>query len=104
MGTFVEVASLNDLAPGRALAVEVRGRAIALFHRADGIRAIDDTCSHSGASLAEGEVEGHNVICPWHGASFDICTGKRGDDIASYDLRCYAVRVEGERVAIEWPE
>lgn len=104
MSTFIEVARVSDLAPGTAVAVEVRGRTIALFHRADGIHAIDDTCSHSGASLSEGDVEGQTVVCPWHGARFDICTGKRGDEIASYDLRCYAVRVEGARIAIEWPE
>jgi nitrite reductase/ring-hydroxylating ferredoxin subunit len=104
MGTFIEVARLDQLSVGAALAVEVRGRTLALFRQAERIFAVDDTCTHSGGPLSEGEVGDGVVTCPWHGARFELATGRRGDDIASYDLQCYAVRVNGGSIEIEWPD
>jgi nitrite reductase/ring-hydroxylating ferredoxin subunit len=103
MGTFIEVARLEQLTPGGALAIEVHGRTIALFREGERIFAVDDTCTHSGGPLSEGSFERGVVTCPWHGATFDLATGRRGDDIASHDLRSYPVRVEGGAIAIEWP-
>jgi nitrite reductase/ring-hydroxylating ferredoxin subunit len=103
MSSFISVARVDQLGPGRALAVEVQGRTVALFQVGERIFAVDDTCTHSGGPLSEGEVCGTQVTCPWHGATFDLTTGRRGDDLASHDLRSYPVRVERGAIEIEWP-
>ena len=103
MGTFIQVARSADLAPGHALAVEVGGRTVAVFRTADKLYAVDDMCTHSGGPLSEGEVCGTSVACPWHGATFDIATGKRSDEMASRDLRCYAVRDRDGALEVEAP-
>lgn len=103
MGTFIQVARSTDLAPGRALAAEVGGRTVAVFRTAQCLYAIDDTCTHSGGPLSEGEVEGTTVTCPWHGARFDLATGAHRDEMASSDLRCYAVRDRDGALEIEAP-
>lgn len=38
--------------------------------------ALDNTYTHRGGPLAEGEISGHEVTCPWHGARFDVRTGE----------------------------
>ena len=39
------------------------------------LHAFDDTCPHAGCSLADGDLDGHAVVCPCHLARFDITTG-----------------------------
>ena len=75
MAQFTKVASTADLAPGEAKCIEVAGKKIALFNLEGSFYAIDDTCTHRGGPLSEGEVSGEEVTCPWHGAIYNIKTG-----------------------------
>jgi nitrite reductase/ring-hydroxylating ferredoxin subunit len=63
--------------------------------------AIADTCTHKGGPLSEGSLEGNTVICPWHGANFDVCTGKNLTPPAAAEVTSYNVRVEGDDVEVE---
>jgi len=101
MSHFVKVASLADLPPGKALAVELEGKSLALFHTDGAIRALDGECTHAGAPLCEGEVEGGVLTCPWHAATFELSSGKALSRPATLDLRSYPVRVEGEDVLVD---
>jgi len=75
MPQFIKVATTDELADQQAKLVEVEGQKIALF-RVDGVfYALSDTCTHRRGPLSEGTVEGAEVTCPWHGATFDIRTG-----------------------------
>ncbi len=69
--------------------------------------AIDDVCTHAGASLHEGELgrEGdHVVTCPWHDAHFDVRTGRAdGDTPWAVDTRAYAVELRDDEVWVELP-
>ena len=76
MAGYVKVATTNDVEPGKSKLVEVNGRRIALFNLDGTFYAIDDFCTHRGASLSEGDVIGKDVQCPWHGALFDVTTGE----------------------------
>ena len=64
MGNLVEVATTGDLEPGQGMMVEVEGKNIALFNLDGTYYAIDDTCTHVGGPLSEGEIQEHTVICP----------------------------------------
>ncbi len=55
--------------------------------------ALDNACSHEEGPLAEGEIEGHEVMCPWHGARFDVRTGEVLGPPAYEDLRRCAVQL-----------
>jgi nitrite reductase/ring-hydroxylating ferredoxin subunit len=58
--------------------------------------AIDAICSHKGGPLEEGELEGHNLKCPWHYAVFDVRSGKVSDrTVWAKNQASYPVRVEG---------
>lgn len=101
MGTLVKVAEKKDLPGSSAKAVEVNGKQVALFNVDDKYYAIDDTCTHAGGSLSEGSIDGTEVTCPWHGATFDITSGKVTGAPAQEDVKAYNVIVEGEDIKIE---
>ncbi len=101
MGTLVKVAEKKDLPAGSAKAVEINGKQIALFNIEGKYYAIDDTCTHVGGSLSEGSVDGNEVTCPLHGATFDITNGKVTGKPAEDDVKGYNVIVEGEDIKIE---
>jgi nitrite reductase/ring-hydroxylating ferredoxin subunit len=72
-----------------------------LFNLGGRILAIEDTCPHSGASLSEGVVVGTCVACPWHGAEFDLESGKVLSLPATEDVQSYAVHLNGETIEVE---
>ncbi len=100
MGTFTKVATRADLPGGTARAVEAGGRKIALFNVGGNFYATDGTCKHRGGPLGEGELDGCNVVCPWHGWEYDVTTGKNVDD-ENIRLESFAVRLEGDDILIE---
>lgn len=97
---FVRVCKISDLPdPGKTV-VEVGDRLVALFHVSGTFWAIDDLCTHDGGPLAEGELVDHTVICPRHGAKFDIRTGRALTMPATRPTVAHEVKVEGEDVYI----
>ena len=62
--------------------------------------ATDSTCKHRGGPLGEGERDGCNGVCPWHGWEYDVTTGKNVDD-ENIRLESFAVRLEGDDILIE---
>ena len=81
--------------------MRVEGRPIALFADGDGLYAIDNACRHNGAPIDDGFVHDGCVVCPWHGWTFELATGRQVVLFGSIPgLRTYPVRVEGDEVSI----
>jgi len=94
MAEFVRVADVADLPDPGKLLVEVDGEVVALFHVEGGYHAIDDICTHDGGTLADGELVGHKIACPRHGAKFDVRTGAALSMPAVRPTRCHQVKVQ----------
>ena len=90
---FVEIAPLADLPAGERLFIEVSGRPIVIINLAGKLFAIGDVCSHDNGPVGDGEMEGDEIICPRHGARFDIRSGKVTSLPAIVDIPAYPVRV-----------
>ena len=101
MADFVKVAKKNEIEPGQARLGDVKGKSIALFNVDGQFFALDNTCTHKGGPLAEGEISGHEVTCPWHGETFDIRTGEVVGPPAPRAVARYDVRVTGTDVEVE---
>ncbi len=101
MPHFMKVATTDELADQQAKLVELEGHKIALFRVDGAFYALSDTCTHRGGPLSEGELEGAEVTCPWHGAKFDIRTGAVVGPPAPRAVKSYPVRVTGADVEIE---
>ncbi|MFA9404943.1 MAG: Rieske (2Fe-2S) protein [Anaerolineales bacterium] len=100
---FVVVATEDELGDGERILFEIDGESIVLFKIAEAFFAIADLCSHDDGPVAEGEVEGYEVICPRHGARFDLHTGKALTLPAVVDIPAYPVRVEDGEVLVGIP-
>jgi len=101
---FVMVGRASDVPIGRPEVFEVEDRHIAIYRLEDGFYAIEDICTHDGGPLAEGEVEGHEVICPRHGARFDLKTGAPLCMPAVTPVESYPVRLRGDELYVGLPD
>jgi nitrite reductase (NADH) small subunit len=101
MPEFIKVATTDQILPGQAIMVEVNGNEIAVFNVDGSFHAIDNSCTHVGGPLCEGEIDGTQVTCPWHGAAFDVTTGRVLGPPAADAVNRYNVRVEGSDIQLE---
>jgi nitrite reductase/ring-hydroxylating ferredoxin subunit len=92
---FQKVANKKDIKEGGLLGVELEGNKIALAMIDGKVFAIDAVCSHKGAPLEEGKLEGFNLTCPWHYAVFDVRNGKVSDrTVWAKNQTSYPVKVD----------
>lgn len=98
MGKFMRAARVGDIAEGTGRPVALDGVEVAVFKLNGEFYAIDNTCPHRGASLGGGEVEGEEVICPFHGWRFNVKTGCMP---FGGGVRSFQVRVEKGWVCVE---
>ncbi|OMH23151.1 bifunctional 3-phenylpropionate/cinnamic acid dioxygenase ferredoxin subunit [Tersicoccus phoenicis] len=93
--------ALDELAPGESLRLETTPP-IAVFRTEDGeVFAIDDTCTHQDASLADGWLEDCTVECPLHASRFDLRTGAVDAPPARRPVRTHRVEVVDGNVLVE---
>ena len=96
--SMIKVCNINDVPKGGMKAFSA-GEKKVLVSNIDGkFFCIDATCNHRGGPLAEGEIDGKLVTCPWHGAQFDICTGKACGPPATGPLNHYKTEVKGNEI------
>lgn len=101
MGKII-AGKVSDIPPGKMIKISVDGKEILVANIDGDFCAIDDTCTHSGASLSEGNLDGCVVTCGWHKAEFDCKTGKLVKFPAKInDLESYKVTNESDNVFVE---
>lgn len=91
---------LAEIPEGTMRAYLVGGREIVVCRLKHGVHALDNICTHAFARLSEGRLRGHRLICPLHGASFDVRDGRALGAPATQPLAVHAVRIGGEAVEI----
>ena len=91
---FTPILPLAELADGTLRACEVNGRAIVLCRSSGVVHALDDLCTHAEARMSEGRLRRGRLICPMHGAAFDLSDGRPLSGPATRALRCHEVRVQ----------
>jgi len=126
---FVEVGKVNEIPDGKMKHVEVDGKEVLVANVGGKFYAISDRCGHMNALLSMGNLTGNTVTCPFHGAKFDIITGKKLTEpiltpprameplppswqkffeyvgqlmaqIKTYDQSTYEIRIDGDRIKI----
>jgi len=100
---FVPVAAEGELANGQRIFVEIDNETIVVFNIAGQFFAISDVCSHDNGPVGEGELEGNEIICPRHGARFDVRNGKVTALPAVIDIPAYPVRVVDGQIEVGVP-
>lgn len=104
---FVKAAQTTQLTPGNKMKVTLDDKTILLANIGGVYYAIDNKCPHLGGSLADGKLEGENIVCPKHGSVFSVKTGKFVSPgkllfvkVNTHDTKSYPVKVEGEGILI----
>jgi 3-phenylpropionate/trans-cinnamate dioxygenase ferredoxin subunit len=95
------VARKSAIAPG-GMARVIAGGVPVLLCNVDGeFYAVEDVCTHDGGALDGGELDGCRIMCPRHGAFFDVTTGKALTLPAVSPLPTYPVRIDGDDVFVD---
>jgi len=100
---FIPVGEIDEVKVGERLFIEIDEKPIVILNIEGQLYAIADVCSHDDGPVGEGTLEGFEIICPRHGARFDIRTGKVLALPAFVDIHAYAVRLVGDQIEIGIP-
>ena len=127
---FVEVAKISEIPSGKMKHTEVNGKEIMIANVNGKFYALTDRCGHMNALLSMGNLTGNTVTCPFHGAKFDVTTGKKLTEpiltppqemeplptnwqqffenvgqlmshIKTYDQTTYEIRIDGDSIKIK---
>ncbi len=98
--TWHRVAAAADIAEGRMHACEIEGRDVVVCHSREGWFALDNVCSHAYARMHEGRLRGCRLICPLHGASFDVRDGSVLGAPATAPLATHRLRIVDGQVEV----
>ncbi len=99
--SYIAVASLEDVAPGKAVKVEAGGKSILICNSADQIFAVLNKCSHAEEPLECGRIRNGWISCPTHGARFDLETGEAMNPPAQRPIEIFPVRLVGNMIEIK---
>ena len=101
MASWTKVASAADCPAGKLLGVDVEGVPIVLANVEGDICALHDECSHEEYALSDGDLEGPDVVCVYHGARFDACSGTNKALPAVRPVKSYPVEVRDGDVYVD---
>ena len=100
MADWVKVATLDECPPG-SLRPVMAGSDPAVLANVDGtVYAIRDRCSHEDFPLSEGDLEGSILVCPFHGARFDVTSGAPRGLPAVKPVKSYPVEIRDDGIYI----
>ena len=98
--TWKFLAPLHELREGVPQLLSIGKKVFLAVRRGRKVCACGNTCTHRGAPLSEGILVGNEIVCPWHGARFDIGSGRMSSPPALDDIPSYTVQIEGDRVSL----
>ena len=105
---WIEVARTDEIPAGTMKVVKAGEKGILIVNVSGKFYALPRKCTHLGGDLSHGKLEGSEVICPLHGAHFDVTTGTcvQGPKIGplrmkTKDQNKYELKVEGNSIKVE---
>lgn len=101
MSRFVKVARVEEIGPGEKHIYDVGVTQIVVVNLDGEYYALEDVCTHDGGPLGEGDLAGSTLVCPRHGARFDVRTGEALSMPAFEDAPAYEVRVVDGEILVE---
>ena len=103
MSSFVKVASKSDIPTGEMRSFIVDHTRVVICNVNNEYFALADECSHDSAPISDGTLDGVSIVCPRHGATFDLQTGDATGPPAVVGIDKYEVKLEGEDILVMIP-
>lgn len=101
---FLFVAKTSDIPPNRATCFDIAGNKLVMGQFKGEFYALHNNCTHADQSFDTGRVRAHKLLCPLHGAIFDLRDGSVIGPPATEAIRCFPVKVDGERVLVSFQQ
>jgi 3-phenylpropionate/trans-cinnamate dioxygenase ferredoxin subunit len=101
LANWVRVANVTECPAGSLKGVTVDGTGIVLANVEGDIYALLDRCSHENYPLSDGELEGRDIICLYHGARFDACSGARKSLPAIRPVQSFPVEIRDGEIWVD---
>jgi 3-phenylpropionate/trans-cinnamate dioxygenase ferredoxin subunit len=101
MAEWIRVTTVADCPVGGLKSVAADGQQIVLANVDGDVYALLDQCSHEEYPLSDGDLEGTDLVCMYHGARFDVCTGKNKALPAIRPVRSFPVDIREGDVYVE---
>jgi len=98
---WTRVADVDACAPGRLVSAMAGAQPIVLANVEGRVCALEDRCSHEEFPLSDGELEGGDLVCIYHGARYDACTGKNKGLPAIRPVRSFPVEIRDDGIYVE---
>ena len=97
------VCPVDELPPGTMKLVPAGSISVGVYNVNGTLCALEDRCSHDDGPLVEGDWKPETgvVVCPRHGATFDICSGKALTLPAYLPVDTFPVRIEDGVVIVD---
>ena len=99
MAEWIKLASVDDIPEGTMKAVEHRYNQLVICHTEDGFHAVANECSHDFAPIGGGKLVGKEIVCPRHGAKFDM-NGFPTAPPAVAPIDTFEVKIEGNDILV----
>ena len=103
MPGFSIVLKVSDVPVGAMKLIKDKDAEIVVVNVDGEFCAFGNICPHEGGPLAEGELEGNVITCPWHFTRFDVRTGEVIDGVTDEPIPVYEVRVVGDDIQVKAP-
>jgi nitrite reductase/ring-hydroxylating ferredoxin subunit len=101
MSELTRVASLSDVPAGTLKPASANGQPLVLANIDGTVCALEDRCSHEEYPLSDGELDGGDVVCMYHGARFDACTGRNKGLPAIRPVKSFRVEIRDGDIFVE---
>lgn len=101
MGEFKKVARVDEIPVGKARGFEIGFDKIVICNTGNGYYAVPDECTHESLPLSKGRLKGNILICPHHGARFDVTDGSVTHPPAIVPLETYEVKIENDDIFVK---
>ena len=100
---FTPIMAAVELAENTPTKAALGPTALVLVRRGDVVFAMKETCSHAGGPLAEGQLQGDAIVCPWHASHFRLSDGAVLHGPAHTRQVTYRARIQAGQVEVEGP-
>jgi len=101
MADFQKVAKTSEIIDGEVVPFYVDGVGIAICNINNNYYAFRDECSHQTFTLSDGDIEGDNIVCQYHGAEFNIKSGQAMCLPATDPIEVYELKVDGDDILVK---
>jgi len=98
--TYRDLADIADIPDGSCKSFQISGYDILICHTKDKFFAVENKCSHAMSKLEGGRLRAYRLICPLHGACFDVRDGSVKGEPATAPIRVYPLRVSDGRIRV----